>query len=115
MLVEVICVILKDSFFKRKSHQRKLESPTNITREIYNEATSILYEMYKGESVRLIGIRLDNLTNEKAYQTSLFDNITDREKEVKVDKVIDDINNKFGSDVIKKASLINSRYKIKKK
>lgn len=107
----VICVILKDSFFKRKSHQRKLANSTDITREIYNEAVSILYEVYKGENVRLIGLRLDGLTTEKFYQTSLFENVKERESETKVDQVIDVINSKFGHDVIGKASLINSKYK----
>lgn len=111
----VICVILKDSFFKRRSHQRKITNPTDITREIYNEAVSILYEFYKGENVRLIGLRLDDLTTEKFYQTSLFECVVEREVDTKVDQVIDDINSKFGKDVISKASLATSKYKDKMK
>ena len=110
-----ICVILKDSFFKRKNHQKKISSPTNITSEIYREAVCVLKEMYNGYPVRLIGIRLDDLTSKKYYQTSLFDNISSRENDSKVDKVMDDINKKFGYNTIKKASLLDNNHKIKKK
>ncbi|NCC70840.1 DNA polymerase IV [bacterium] len=103
----VICVILKDEFFKRKSHQKKLKSPTNITKEIYNTSIEILYEFYKNENIRLIGIRLDDLTTEKYYQTSLFENYTERELDSKVDSIIDDINQKFGKSVVKKASVLD--------
>jgi len=104
----VICVILKDNFFKRKSHQRKLKNATNITSEIYSISKEILDSFYEGQAVRLIGIRLDDLTDSSPYQTSLFDNIEKRDKEEKIDKVIDEINKKIGKNAIKKASLIQN-------
>ena len=58
---KVICVILKDNFFKRYSHQKKLLNATNITSEIYDMSKKILKEFYKGEKIRLIGLRLDDL------------------------------------------------------
>lgn len=109
----VVCVILKDSMFRRKTHQRRLNSPTNITSEIYNEALSILNEFYLNEPIRLIGLRLDDLTTEKFYQTSLFECVNKREEDSAIDKVIDEINDKFGNNVISKASIINSKYKKK--
>ena len=104
----VICVILKDNFFKRKSHQKRIKNATNITSEIYNISKNIFDDFYDGNLVRLIGIRLDNLTEEVIYQTSLFDDINKRDKEEKIDKVIDDLNKKLGKNVIKKASLLVS-------
>lgn len=109
----VICVILKDNFFKRKSHQRKLKNATNITSEIYSIAKDIFDNFYEGQAVRLIGIRLDELTDFSSYQTSLFDDIEKRDKESKIDKVIDEINKKIGKNTIKKASLINIETKRK--
>lgn len=109
----VVCVILKDNFFKRRSHQRKLKNATNITSEIYSIAKDIFDNFYDGQAVRLIGIRLDELTDYSSYQTSLFDDIEKREKEEKIDKVIDELNKKLGNNAIKKASLVN--VKINKK
>ena len=68
---KVICVILKDNFFKRYSHQKKLLNATNITSEIYDIAKNILKEFYKGEKIRLIGLRLADLVSTNTYQTSL--------------------------------------------
>ena len=41
----VIVVILKDNNFKKYSHQKKLETPTNNNEEIYNMAKRILREV----------------------------------------------------------------------
>lgn len=102
----VIVVILKDSNFKKYSHKKKLQTPTNSTEEIYNTAKIILREMHEEESIRLIGIRLDNLTDKKIKQVSIFD----KEEPPTIDNIIDEINNKY-KNKIKKASLINKNYK----
>lgn len=106
----VIAVILKDNTFKKYSHQKKLETATNDSTEIYNNVKKILKEIYKEEKIRLIGIRLDNLTDKKIKQVSIFD----EEKETdNIDSVIDQINIKYGN-IVKKASLVNKKYKNNK-
>lgn len=103
---KVICVILKDNKFKRYSHQKKLKNQVNSYNEIYNYSKEILNEFYKNEKIRLIGIRLDDLKEEKNYQTSLFDK--EPEKDEKIDKIIDQINDKYGKPVLKRASNIDN-------
>ena len=105
----VICVILKDNYFKRKSHQRKITNPTNITDEIYKISKEILDEMYNEEKIRLIGLRLDKLTDTFNFQASLFD------EDVKnnVDEVIDSLKEKYGNKIITKASLKNDNKNYK--
>ena len=107
----VICIILKDNYFKRKSHQRKLNNATNITSEIYKYAKEILDEMWNEERVRLIGVRLDKLVDNVNYQVSLFDeeNIVDS----KVDSVIDNLKEKYGNKIITKASMKNVKKNLK--
>lgn len=99
-----VCVIIKDNYFKRKTHQRKLKNATNITLEIYNVAKEILKEM-EISNVRLIGIRLDNLVTNKDYQTSLFESVEVRDNDEKFDSVIDSLKDKYGETIITKASL----------
>ena len=99
-----VCVIIKDNYFKRKTHQRKLKNATNITLEIYNVAKEILKEM-EISNVRLIGIRLDNLVTNKDYQTSLFESVEVRDNVEKFDSVIDSLKDKYGEKIITKASL----------
>ena len=103
---KVICIILKDNNFKRYSHQKKLKNQVNSYNEIYNYSKEILNEFYKNEKIRLIGIRLDDLTEEKTYQTSLFDQHS--EKDEKIDIIIDQINDKYGKQLLKRASNIDN-------
>ena len=109
----VVVVILKDNFFVRRSHQKKIMNATNISKQIYELSKEILKEMWSQYPVRLIGIRLDKLTQIVNYQTSLCDNFDDKKSAEEVDKVVDNLKEKFGSKIIKKASMIET--KINKK
>ncbi len=108
----VICVILKDNYFKRKSHQKKLVNATNVTSDIYKFAKEILDEMWNDERIRLIGVRLDKLVDNVMYQASLFDSDNNNE-ESKVDNVIDILKQKYGNKIITKASLKNDKKQFK--
>ena len=103
----VVSVILKDNFFKRYNHQKKLKNPINTTDEIYEVSKILLRQMYKGEYIRLIGIRLDDLTEKSSYQTSLFEDGNNKEKNEKFDKVVDQINKKYNKKIITRASYID--------
>ena len=103
----VVVVTLKDKFFKRKKHQKKLVNDTNITEEDYKTAVKILNEMDTEDGVRLIGVRLDNLTDTSNHQVSLFENIDKRDDNTSLEKTVDNLKEKYGFKVIKKASLAN--------
>lgn len=109
----VICVVLKDNYFRRKSHQKKLKNATNITKEIYEVSKEILGEMWEEENIRLIGIRLSKLTNNVFYQASIFEEESNREESSKIETTIDDLKKKFGKNIITKASLKNSNTNFK--
>ncbi len=109
----VIVVTLKDKYFKNYSHQRKLKNPTNLTNEIYQVSCELLKEMWDHNPVRLVGIRLDQLTDFALHQVSFFEDFETRKKENELESVVDEIKEKFGVGSIKKASLMNK--KIKKK
>nr|WP_033716114.1 hypothetical protein [Bacillus mycoides] len=53
--------------------------------------TYFLHQQYTGEPIRSINISLTNLIREGEEQISLFDNVTQREQEVKLTKVMDEI------------------------
>ena len=109
----VIAVTLKDRYFKRRTHQKKLVNPTNITNEIYNFSKQIFDEMWGGEAVRLIGLRLDGLTDNAHFQTSLFEDTINREKQEQIDIVVDNLKEKYGYKIIKKAGLIDNKIRNK--
>lgn len=109
----VVAVQLKDKYFRNYSHQKTLENATNITSEIYKMSVALFEEMWDHKPVRLIGIRLDRLTDTVAHQVSLFENLESRDKDNELEQIVDEMKEKFGPSVIKKASLTNN--KIKKK
>lgn len=103
----VLCVILKDNKFRRYSHQKKLKNPISSYNEIFKYSKEILSEFYQGEPIRLIGIRLDDLKETRKIQVSLFDESPKHDE--KLDKLMDEINNKYGKDIIKRASHIEKK------
>lgn len=105
----VVTVQLKDKFFKNYTHRRKLKNATNITSEIYNVAKILVKEMWNEESIRLVGISLSNLVVDNHHQISIFDDITKKDSNQKLDKVVDELKKNYGKDIINKASLINNK------
>lgn len=115
LLANVVNVQLRTKDFEDKSHQRKLPEATSNTKDIYVEAKELLHEMYvKGTPIRLIGMRVDNLVEKDELQLSLFSH-ADNEKQEKIDKVVDDLKQKYGYNSITRAGKLHSEEKIKLK
>ena len=115
MSANVVNVQLRSKDFEDKTHQRKLPSPTSSTKEIYALAKELLEEMYRqGTPIRLIGMRVDGLEERQNAQISLFDN-KDIKKQDKLDKVVDNLKQKYGYNSITRAGKLHSEDKIKLK
>ncbi|MFV0250385.1 MAG: DNA polymerase IV [Bacilli bacterium] len=97
----VINVYIKDNNFRRKSIQKTVRMPINSNIDIYNESLK-LYKNFKTEDdIRLIGIKLTNLTKNRQIQLSLFDDIEKYNDNVEIQKLADELNTKLGSNFIK--------------
>ena len=106
MIANVVNVQIKDSNFRVFSHQKKLETATSSTKIIFELAKKLMEELYsKGTRVRLIGVRVDDLLDEKDKQISLFDN-NQVEKQEKIDDIVDKLRDKMGYGAIKRAGEI---------
>ncbi len=114
LLANVVSVQLRTKEFKDYSHQRKLSSSSNSTREIYNVAKEILDEMYKGEFIRLVGVRTDDLCDKNQKQLSLFDD-TNSKKQEKIDKSIDLLKQKYGYNAVTRGTVMNVEDIVKSK
>ncbi len=107
MYANVVNVQLRTNEFKDFSHQKRLIRPTSSTKYIYKLAKELLSQMYKkGTAIRLVGIRLDGLIDKGEMQLSLFDN-DNNVKQENLDKVIDELKNKYGYKKITRAGKIN--------
>lgn len=106
LYASTIAIIYKDKYFKSTTFQEQLENATDNTKEILKKINSLFEKSYNNIPVRLIGVRLANLTEFKNTQVSLFDiESDDNSKEESIQKTIDKINKKFGSSLIMPASI----------
>ncbi len=102
LLTSTIGVQIRTNEFKNYSHQKTLLTPTDSTKIIYETAKEVLKELYKGQPIRLIGIKLDKLTSPITQQISLFDT-PKNEKQQKLDKTLDSIKEKYGYNSVTRA------------
>ena len=103
-----VVVTIRDRNFKDRSHQRKLAEPTDVTTEIYDVCKKLLAELWDGHTpLRLLGVSLTNVTHEETVQFSLFED-EKRDRSRKLDKALDAIRGKYGTDSIVRAAALQS-------
>lgn len=105
--IETVSVSIRFHDLNTVSHQSVLPAATNITKEIHTAACRLFDELWDGTPIRHLGIHTSRASIEDtARQLSLFDN-TDYEKLEKLDRAVDRIREKFGSDAVLRASFLN--------
>ena len=103
----VIVVTIRYKDFKTYNHQIKLKNNTNSKEEIFKYSKELFNKLWNFEPVRLIGLRVTDLSFNNDIQLSLFEENEKIIKEKEIDKLLEDINNKLGKDIVHKASLID--------
>ena len=96
------CVAVKIRYPDFETTSRQTTIPyTFYDDEIIPVAKDLFNKLHrKGHPVRLLGVRLSELTNE-AFQTNLF---VDTEKKSELYKAIDDLKGRFGKGAVTKAA-----------
>lgn len=96
------CIAVKVRYPDFETTSRQTTIPyTFYDDELIPQAKDLLQKLWrKGQPVRLLGVRLSELTDE-AVQTNLF---VDAEKKNGLYKAIDDVKNRFGKAAISKAT-----------
>lgn len=91
--------------FKTITRARTLDAPTDITDEIWNAAADLLETKVglSGMRVRLIGVGVSGLDAGGPVQKSLFDD-PDRARHSDLDRISDQIRQKFGTEALHRAS-----------
>ena len=110
LYAKTVAITYKNFLFKNYSHQMTMDNSTNSTTDIYNQVLILFSRSWREEPIRNIGIRLSDLTDEKKEQMSIFDNMEKKEVS-EVEKVMDEIINKFGRDSVKFASKTTKKTK----
>ncbi len=109
-LCSVVVVSIKSNLFTTYSHQRTLLGSTDSTEEIFKNVSKIFKDMWKGEAIRQLGVRVTKLTDNGVYQSSLFDLFDDNKSDKlrALDNTIDKLRAQFGEGAIVRSSLVNS-------
>jgi len=108
-----IQIKLRWADFTTITRQTTITSPTNLDQEIFATASSLFKKNWpKGKPVRLVGVGVSNL-GQPAHQLSLWDD--DYQKEAKLINAVDELREKFGKNIIKRASHVNKKDSNKKK
>ena len=114
-----VSVTIRYLDFKNRSHQCTLDSPTDTTREIYETSKRLLLELWQDRSpLRLLSVALTNLTKEEGgAQMSLFgeDEHPSRERDQKLDRAVDALRSKFGSDIIRRGTVAERKIDVARK
>lgn len=104
MLCRSVNVHLKNKDFVSTSHQKKLSSRTDSTQEIIDAAKELLKELYKGDPIRLIGVRVEGLVEKEELQLSIFDQEEEYKKDKRIDDAIDKLKEKYGYSIVSRAT-----------
>lgn len=101
-----VTISIRDNELYSFERQSKLSDATYTSKEIAKKAIEIFSKNYKWDRpIRSIGIRgADLVTESNNMQLDLFN--PNKEKDEKVDKIIDNIRYRFGNDAICRASML---------
>jgi DNA polymerase-4 len=104
---QTISVKIKHSDFKQVTRSVTIKEPTQSSDVIIREASRLLENYRMPSKTRLIGVRVSNFVSEvEQVQADIFQQ--DNTKNLnwqKLDKAIDTITDRFGTEIIKRASL----------
>lgn len=110
-----VSVTIRDIAFRDRSHQQHLLHATDITSEIYEVACRLFDNLWDRKMpLRLLGVSLSQLTREDSAQLSMFPD-PKREREQELDRLIDGLRHRFGSDTIVRGSIIEQSRHVGKK
>lgn len=102
----LVSVSLKTNEFLSCSHQRKLHLPTDCTAVIHRTACSLFDELWKGEPIRHLGVRVAEHCRNDFYQPSLFSK--NLEKQRQIDRAVDAIRSKYGPEAVFRSAFLHS-------
>lgn len=91
----------RDEFGGGFYRSKTIDSPTNITMEMYRVCLELFEKFYAQKTVRKISIALSNIEDDTQMQLDLF--YLNRVKQHKLGYVMDGIRGKYGSDAILRA------------
>ena len=97
-----IGIKLRYSNFKTITRSQTQPTSTNVTQEIWNAARKLLRSALEEKfKIRLVGIQTSSLESTPSSESTLFE-YPELERQKKIDRVVDDLNQRFGDQAIRR-------------
>jgi DNA polymerase IV len=110
LVAQTVRLKLRYDDFETFTRQVTLDQPTDQAGVLYHRAVELLIAHWNRQRpVRLIGLGASGLLAEGGYQLDLFDH--DDQRSARLSHTLDEIRARFGTDAIKRASLLGHRPK----
>ncbi|EKQ52692.1 MAG: nucleotidyltransferase/DNA polymerase involved in DNA repair, partial [Clostridium sp. Maddingley MBC34-26] len=106
-LCRLVVVSIKTNEFSHYSHQKQLNNSTDCTKVIFEGIKEAFKEVWKGEKIRQLGVRVTKLSSNMYCQDTLFDYEV-KEKQRKLDKTLDGIREKYGKYSVIRSTFLHS-------
>lgn len=103
VMITVVSVSIKNCYLAGASHQKTLLSPTNVVGELHRHVCTLFDELWDGSPIRQLGVHTSRITNDQNQQLNLFD-MDMFVRQGRLEKVIDQIREKYGDDSVFRAS-----------
>ena len=104
--ITVVAVGIRYTDLSYYSHQKVLQTATNLTWEIYQAACGLFLELWNHRPIRHLGIHTCRVQNDGFFrQTTLFDEV-DYEKLETMDKTVDALRKRYGMDSVMRAAFL---------
>jgi DNA polymerase-4 len=100
-----ITLKLRDSSFATITRQTSLETPADLTEQVYEAAATLLRREMHGQKIRLVGVTASNFRDRE--QLSMFD-VADDPKRHAAAEALDKIRSKYGSRAVTRARLVKA-------
>ncbi|MCH4888036.1 DNA polymerase IV [Acidaminobacter sp. JC074] len=107
MRASVVAIHIKTNGFNTVQKQHKLLYTISSTNDIYEEAKRLFDLLWDGTPIRHLGVRVSQLQEELPRQLYLLK--PEDEKIERLDQTIDDLRERFGKEIISRASLVRTR------
>ena len=105
----LVAVHIKTNEFISSSHQRKFNTPTDSTTQIFEAACQLFDQLWQGKPIRHLGIRVSELCANDFIQLTLFEKYSEKKK--RLDDAIDSIRLRYGSRAVFRSVFLNSGFR----
>jgi len=106
----VVQLTIKNPDLTSIQRQAKLDHPTNLAKEITDKAMEIVRRSWNMKNpIRMLTVTGSGIVGENEdFQLSFFDSENKNPKREKLEKTLDAIRDKYGSDSVKNANILNN-------